>query len=104
MTAAEMLKAQLEQRGIYDVELEYRFHAVRRWRFDLAIPRRGVGVEIEGGIFTQGRHVRGAGYKRDMQKYNEAARSGWRLLRFTPQDVKEGIAVCQIIEALEVTE
>jgi len=104
MTAAEMLKAQLEQRGIHGGELEYRFHPVRRFRFDLAYPSTKLAIEIEGGIFTGGRHTRGAGYRRDMGKYNLATLMGWRVLRYTPQDVKDGIAVRQIIEALEVTE
>lgn len=64
---------------------EYRFHEKRRWRFDFAIPSKKIAVEIEGGVWTNGRHTRGRGYVGDMEKYNSAALLGWRILRFTPQ-------------------
>ena len=65
---------------------EHRFHpSGRRWRFDYAwIPER-IALEVEGGIWIQGRHSRGAGFLKDMEKYNEAAALGWRVLRTTPQ-------------------
>lgn len=65
---------------------EYRFHPKRRWRFDYAIPSHKIAIEIEGGVWTYGRHNRARGYLADMEKYNEATRLGWRLLRFTPQE------------------
>lgn len=43
-----------------------------------------MAVEIDGGVWTGGRHVRGAGFVRDCDKLNEAAALGWRVLRFTP--------------------
>lgn len=64
---------------------EYRFYDKRRWRFDFAIPSRKIAIEIEGGVWTNGRHTRGKGYIGDMEKYNFAALLGWRILRFTPQ-------------------
>jgi hypothetical protein len=51
---------------------EYRFCATRRFRFDY-YHDNGVAIEIEGGIWTKGRHTRGAGYIKDMEKYNLAA-------------------------------
>ena len=61
---------------------EFRFHPVRRWRFDYAIPEALVAIEVEGGIYAGGRHVRGAGYEKDCQKYNEAQLLGWIVLRY----------------------
>jgi hypothetical protein len=43
-----------------------------------------VALEVEGGVWTGGRHTRGAGFLKDVEKYNRAAVLGWRLLRVTP--------------------
>ena len=57
---------------------EYRFHG---WRFDFAWPKLRVAVEIDGGTFTGGDHVRGKGYQRDCKKNNQAQLEGWSVLR-----------------------
>jgi len=41
-------------------------------------------------LWIRGRHNRPLGYMRDLEKYNTAANMGWRVLRFTPRDVKLG--------------
>ena len=64
-------------------ECEYRFHPVRRWRFDFAWPTVQVAVEMEGGIWTRGRHTRGKGFEADCEKYNAATALGWRVFRCT---------------------
>jgi very-short-patch-repair endonuclease len=81
-------------------EREHRFHDTRRWRFDFVIlPLEAkIAVEIEGGVFTQGRHTRGKGFTEDLLKYNEAVLMGWRVLRFTTAQI-HGIALDQL-EAL----
>ena len=77
-------------------EAEYRFHPFRKWRFDFAWPEQKVAVEIEGGIWTRGRHTRGAGYLGDLEKYNEAQLLGWIVLRCTPSQLRtKGIALLQ---------
>ena len=63
---------------------ELKFHPVRRWRFDYAIPEHKIAVEVEGGVWTQGRHTRPRGFLGDMDKYNTATALGWRVLRVTP--------------------
>lgn len=72
---------------------EYRFHPTRKWRFDFAHPEQKLAVEIEGAIWTQGRHTRGSGFKADMEKYNEAALLGWKVLRFDGEAVRKGLAI-----------
>ena len=83
-------------------ELEYRFHPVRRWRFDAAFPGRKIAIEVDGGVWTGGRHTRGTGFIRDQEKTNEAALLGWRVFRFVPSQLTSG-EVMQVMErALEV--
>lgn len=70
---------------------EHRFHPVRRWRFDYAFVEQKVAVEIEGAVWTRGRHTRGAGFLKDMEKYNTATVMGWKIYRMTPAHVSESI-------------
>lgn len=57
----------------------------RRWRFDFAQPGTKVAVEIEGGVWSGGRHTNGAGYVEDCTKYNRASVLGWTVFRLTPE-------------------
>lgn len=75
---------------------EYFFHPIRKWRFDFAFPAYKVAIEIEGGIFSKGRHARGIGMEKDMEKYNAATRLGWKVFRFSPLMVKNGEAIKEI--------
>jgi len=79
---------------------EYRFHDKRRWRFDFAWPEKKVAVEIEGGVWTGGRHTSGAGFIADSEKYNTAAVLGWKVLRFHGGAVKSGEAINFVKEVL----
>lgn len=65
---------------------EYRFHPVRRWKFDFADVKNMVAVELEGGIWIGGRHNRGSGYQKDTEKYNRATTMGWRVLRYCSRE------------------
>lgn len=76
--------ALLKEHGVPLPEPEYRFHPQRRWRFDAAWPAAKLALEQDGGIFTGGRHVRGAALLEEHRKMNEAAILGWRVLRTTP--------------------
>lgn len=66
---------------------EYKFHPERRWRFDYAIPEHKIALEVEGGVWTQGRHTRPQGFLGDIEKYNAATLMGWRVFRTTPTDL-----------------
>jgi very-short-patch-repair endonuclease len=79
---------------------EYRFAPPRRWRLDFAWPAHRVAVEIEGGAWTQGRHVRGKGFEADCRKYASALVAGWRVLRVTPAMVREGTALRMVMALL----
>jgi len=82
---------------------EHRFDAVRRWRFDLAWPQKLTAAEIDGGVFSGGRHVRGVGFEKDAEKLNAATAQGWRVYRFTGGMVHDGSAVKTLEKALRVT-
>jgi very-short-patch-repair endonuclease len=64
--------------------LEYKFHPTRKWRIDMAFPDVKLAVETEGGCWTGGRHTSGAGFIKDMEKYNALTEMGWHLLRYQP--------------------
>jgi hypothetical protein len=49
---------------------EYRFAPPRRWRTDYAWPLAKLALEVEGGVWTNGRHTRGTGFLKDIAKYN----------------------------------
>jgi very-short-patch-repair endonuclease len=66
---------------------EYRFNPDRHWRFDYANPILKIAIEVEGGVWISGRHSRGKGMIADMEKYNWATINGWRVLRYTPQNL-----------------
>ena len=71
--------------GLRTPEAEHKFHPTRKWRFDYAWTPHKVALEVEGGIFSGGRHTRGSGFVKDMEKYNAAGALGWVVLRCTPK-------------------
>ena len=66
-----------------ELKREFRFHQTRKWRADFAHIESRTLIEIEGGIYIQGRHNRPQGFAADAEKYLEAALDGWRVLRLT---------------------
>lgn len=62
---------------------EFRFHPTRKWRFDWCWPDQKFALELEGGVYANGRHTRGKGYENDCRKYNSALLLGWKVLRVT---------------------
>lgn len=73
--------------GVPIPEKEYKFHPSRKWRLDYAWPDTKLAVEIEGAIWINGRHTRGSGFSKDMEKYNTLTLWGWHLLRFEPNKI-----------------
>ena len=69
-----------------EVVKELQFHPDRKWRFDYAFPSRKIAIEIDGAIWTLGRHNRPRGYLNDMEKLNTAASMGWLVLRFSTDE------------------
>ena len=73
--------------GLPEPIAEHRFHQQRKWRFDWAFPQDRIAIEVDGGIWTRGRHTRGAGFVKDMEKLNAAVLAGWRVFRVTPEQL-----------------
>jgi len=82
-------------------EREYRAAPPRRWRADFALVDARILVEVEGGIWVQGRHGRGSGFTKDLEKYAEFVCRGWRVLRVSPEMVRSGAALRYVERLLE---
>lgn len=101
--AEERMAEWLDEAG-YPYTRQWRFHPIRRWRFDFVLGHQPaphgngktiesmkLAIEVEGGQFTGG-HKRGKAADSDTQKFNEATLRGWRVLRFTTSQVMSGEA------------
>lgn len=75
-----------------DMSLEYRFSDSRKWRFDFAWVKNMVAVEVDGGqwILNGGRHNRDS----DREKINHAVSCGWRVLRFSGEQIENSPDKC----------
>lgn len=80
---------------------EYQFSTTRRWRFDYAWPHYRVALEVEGGMFAGGHHVRPKGIRRDIEKYNAAAVTGWLVLRCLPETLADDATIQTLQRAFD---
>jgi hypothetical protein len=106
----KIVVAFFEQSGIPTPELEWRFCESRKWRFDFAwkdvdykgraITGCSVALEVQGGIWTSGRHTRGAALLKEWEKINEAAILGWRIIYCQPEDLMKKQTVDTIKRAI----
>jgi hypothetical protein len=71
---------QLRDSGITELYIiEHKFHPTRRWRLDYYFPRIQLGLEIQGGTWTNGGHSRGSGVTSDLEKKEALLLAGIRL-------------------------
>jgi len=98
----ELLAFHIRAGKLQKPEREFMFHPLRKWRFDFAWPTKKIAAEVEGGIWTNGRHNRGKGFLDDCEKYNQAALLGWIVLRFPVEMIKSGKALHIIEMALDM--
>lgn len=88
---------QLEVSGVPAPKREHKFalklEPPRQWRFDFAWEGQCIAIEVEGGTWSGGRHVSGAGFEKDLLKYNAATLAGWSVYRVTGKMVKDGRAL-----------
>jgi hypothetical protein len=76
-----------------DLEKEYKFCPTRDWLADYRVGN--VLIELDGGVWTGGRHVRGGGYIEDCFKLNTAVMLGYRPIR-----IATGMATAAYLESL----
>jgi hypothetical protein len=72
--------------GGWGLVSEYKFAEGRRFRFDFYHPS-GIAIELEGGVWTRGRHTRPSGFLNDMEKYNLASSKGILVFRIPSHDI-----------------
>lgn len=80
--SADILKVLILEDFNLECILEHKFHDTRKWRIDLFIPDIKIAIELEGGVYTNGRHTRPKGFLADIEKYNNISILGLRLLRY----------------------
>lgn len=84
---------------------EYQFHPPRQWRIDFGWPESKIALEVEGGIYggKGGGHRSISGFEAGLEKYNQLAIDGWRLIRVLPEwlDEKNGRAITLVRQMLE---
>ena len=68
---------------------EFKFDSKRKFRFDFYCESNGlkVAIELEGGVWSRGRHTRPSGFLKDMEKYNLAASKGILVFRIPSHDI-----------------
>jgi hypothetical protein len=98
-TSPEIFLQFCESMGLPRPVAELQFEPLRRWRFDYAWPEAKIALEVEGGVWSGGRHTTGKGFVGDMAKYNRAAVLGWRVLRVQPRDLLTLATVQMVKEA-----
>jgi very-short-patch-repair endonuclease len=97
----EVLAFQIRAVGLPEPTREHKFDATgRKWRFDFCWPEHMVAVEVEGAVWSNGRHTRGSGYTKDVEKYNAATLAGWRVYRATADMIESGEAITMVERAL----
>lgn len=107
--------AQITELGLPLPESQFRFAPPRKWLFDFAYPDLRIAIEVEGGTYGKmikclkcgstvmarglngrlyplrigGRHNRGEGFEKDVEKYNAAELLGWHVFRVTGKMIRE---------------
>lgn len=115
--------AYFKECGLPTPYLEFKFHATRKWRFDLCWPNarsysncfieeqdesvaeyltcKPLALEVQGGIFVAGRHSRGAALLKEWEKLNAAAEMGYRIIYCQPKDLTTQATVDLIKRCLQ---
>lgn len=74
---------------------EFRFLADRRFRFDFAMLPQMIAVEVDGAV-----HRIRSRFDGDREKGNLALLAGWRVMHFSPAQVRSGEALTLLHLAL----
>ena len=97
----EQLDEQIKEAGLAKgMVRELRAIEGRRFRVDFCWPDHNLAVEVQGGIWTRGRHSRPMGIVKDYEKFNLLTLGGWRILLLTSMDVQSGRGLEMIQDAI----
>ena len=102
--ANEAMETWLDTLGAPAYAREYLFaKPARKWRADFAWPDLRLIVEVDGGLYIPGGggHNRAVGRKKDMERDNWCVMHGWRVLRYTAAQARDGTAAAEIAAFLE---
>ena len=83
MMFVRMIESELKLK----VEREFKFCPTRKFKADYYIPELKLLIEKEGGIYTGKAHGSITGILRDIEKYNLATKLGYKVLRYTPDQL-----------------
>ena len=89
--AEQALYASLTLLGIAH-EQQYRWHPIRRWESDAAIPEAKLLLEVDGGVHQAFKDK----WERDRERHNAFTALGWSCLRFTPAQAVDGTAALEV--------
>lgn len=99
MGAYPMMDTLCKAHGLPTPVHEFKFDPDRKWRVDYLFDG-WLALEVEGGVWAEGRHTRGDGFLADVEKYNALAMAGYVLIRCTPADIQSGAAFDLVRRAL----
>lgn len=94
------LVGRIQRHGLPTPTLQVALIPGRRFRWDVVFPEQKVAVELQGGVFANGRHTRGAGFESDCEKAALGQIAGYICLSLTPGMVESGLALTLIEQAL----
>lgn len=57
------------------------------YRLDYRVKNTNIGIALQGGIWSGGRHIMSNGYIEDRTKYNLAVLEGWQVFELTNEHV-----------------
>ena len=97
----DIVKSVMISEGIPEPVFELKFHPTRRWRFDLAWPDQKLALEVNGGDWAGGAHVRPAALTGDYEKRTAAAMMGWRIMVCRPNNLLMNDMIQNIKTALD---
>lgn len=96
---AETLSFQLRAAKI-EHQREVKLIPGRRFRTDILVGR--LAIECDGATWSGGRHTRGSGVETDCEKQNLLVALGYRPMRVTGGQVRDGRALQWIEQAMRV--
>jgi hypothetical protein len=72
-----------------EAEFQFAKHLKRKYRFDFCHELGRVAIELQGGVYSRGAHVRPEGFKKDCQKSLLARELMWTTVALTSDMITE---------------